>query len=53
MGFGHDHGHDHGQGTVRSRSRYSRSITVRYEVARYGTKNSRSRVKNETFTVLH
>ncbi len=33
-----DHGHDHGQGTVRSG-------TVQYE-------RSRSRTKNETFTVF-
>ncbi len=35
MGFDHDH----------------ESFPVRYEVARYGTKNSRSHAKNETFTV--
>jgi hypothetical protein len=35
MGFDHDH----------------ESFPVRYEMARYGTKNSRSHAKNETFTV--
>ncbi len=43
----HDHGHDHGQGTVTVTL-----FTKCHGTERYGTKNSRSRAKNETFTVL-
>ncbi len=45
MGFGQYHYHGHGQGTVTLFTKFHGTV-------RSGTKNSRSRAKNETFTVL-